>query len=139
NPRLTRLLVDAVGPEVLDKEEALTQLRPLASDPEFQKRYAAARYVNKLALADLIRRELEGRVDPASLFDVHIKRIHEYKRQLLNILEAIALYNAIRARPMDDWEPRVKVFGGKAAASYHQAKLIIKLIHDVAKVINSDP
>jgi starch phosphorylase len=65
--------------------------------------------------------------------------MHEYKRQLLNIVEAIALYNAIRARPMDDWTPRVKIFAGKAAASYHQAKLIIKLIHDVAKVINSDP
>jgi glycogen phosphorylase len=139
NPRLTRLLVDAAGPEVLDDENALTRIRPLANDRGFQKRFAAARYVNKLALADLIRRELEIRVDPSALFDVHIKRIHEYKRQLLNILEAIALYNAIRARPMDDWTPRVKIFGGKAAASYHQAKLVIKLIHDVAKVINSDP
>jgi starch phosphorylase len=90
-------------------------------------------------MCDLIRRELEVRVDPAALFDVQVKRIHEYKRQLLNILEAIALYNAIRARPMDDRTPRVKIFAGKAAASYHQAKLIIKLIHDVAKVINSDP
>ncbi len=139
NPRLTRLLVDAVGPEVLDNEDALTKLRPLANDRGFQKRFAASRYVNKLALSDLIRKELEIRVDPTALFDVHIKRIHEYKRQLLNILEAIALYNAIRARPMDDWAPRVKIFAGKAAASYHQAKLIIKLIHDVAKVINSDP
>jgi starch phosphorylase len=139
NPRLTRLLVDAAGPEVLDNEDALTKIRPLANDRAFQKRFAAARYVNKLALVDLIRRELEIRVDPSALFDVQIKRIHEYKRQLLNILEAIALYNAIRARPMDDWTPRVKIFGGKAAASYHQAKLIIKLIHDVAKVINSDP
>jgi starch phosphorylase len=95
--------------------------------------------MNKLALTDLIRRDLEIRVDPSALFDVHIKRIHEYKRQLLNILEAIALYNAIRARPMDDWRPRVKIFAGKAAASYHQAKLIIKLIHDVARVVNSDP
>jgi starch phosphorylase len=139
NPRLTGLLVDAVGPDVLDNEDALTKLRPLATDRAFQKRFAASRYVNKLALADVIRRELAIRVDPAALFDVHIKRIHEYKRQLLNILEAIALYNAIRARPMDDWVPRVKIFAGKAAASYHQAKLIIKLIHDVAKVINSDP
>ncbi len=139
NPRLTRLLVDAAGPEVLDNENALTRIRPLANDRSFQKRFAAARYVNKLALSDLIRRDLEVRVDPSALFDVHIKRIHEYKRQLLNILEAIALYNAIRARPMDDWTPRVKIFAGKAAASYHQAKLIIKLIHDVAKVINSDP
>jgi starch phosphorylase len=139
NPRLTRLLVDAAGPEVLDHEDALTKIRPLANDRAFQKRFAAARYVNKLALSDLIRRELEIRVDPSALFDIQIKRIHEYKRQLLNILEAVALYNAIRARPMDDWAPRVKIFGGKAAASYHQAKLIIKLIHDVAKVINSDP
>ena len=139
NPRLTRLLADTVGPDVLDDEDALTRLRPLAGDRSFQTRFAATRYVNKLALTDLIRRELEIRVDPAAIFDVHIKRIHEYKRQLLNILEAIALYNAIRARPMDDWTPRVKIFAGKAAASYHQAKLIIKLIHDVAKVINSDP
>ncbi|MEA2737487.1 MAG: glycogen phosphorylase, partial [Acetobacteraceae bacterium] len=139
NPRLTRLLVDAAGPEVLDDENALTRIRPLATDRSFQQRFAAGRYVNKLALADLIRRELEVRVDPAALFDVHIKRIHEYKRQLLNILEAIALYNTIRARPMEDRTPRVKIFAGKAAASYHQAKLIIKLIHDVAKVINSDP
>jgi starch phosphorylase len=139
NPRLTRLLIEAAGPQVLDDEDALTGIRPLANDRSFQKRFAAARYVNKLALSDLIRRELEIRVDPSALFDVQVKRIHEYKRQLLNILEAIALYNAIRARPMDDWTPRVKVFAGKAAASYHQAKLIIKLIHDVAKVINSDP
>jgi starch phosphorylase len=139
NPRLTRLLVEAAGPEVLDNENALTKLRPLANDRGFQRRFAASRYLNKLALSDLIRRELEVRVDPSALFDVHIKRIHEYKRQLLNILEAIALYNAIRARPMDDWTPRVKIFAGKAAASYQQAKLIIKLIHDVAKVINSDP
>ena len=139
NPRLTRLLVDAAGPEVLDNENALTKVRPLANDRSFQKRFAAGRYVNKLALSDLIRQELEVRVDPSALFDVHIKRFHEYKRQLLNILEAIALYNAIRARPMDDWTPSVKIFAGKAAASYQQAKLIIKLIHDVAKVINSDP
>lgn len=139
NPRLTSLLTDAVGPKILDREDALTALSPLAADPAFQKRYAAARYVNKLALAELIRRDLEVRIDPSSLFDVQIKRMHEYKRQLLNILEAIALYNAIRARPMDNWQPRVKIFAGKAAASYHQAKLIIKLIHDVAKVVNSDP
>ena len=139
NPRLTRLLVEAAGSEVLDNENALTRLRPLANDRGFQKRFAASRYVNKLALADLIRKELEMRVDPAALFDVHIKRIHEYKRQLLNILEAVALYNTIRARPMEDRTPRVKIFAGKAAASYHQAKLIIKLIHDVARVINSDP
>ena len=139
NPRLTHLLIDAVGPRVLDHEEMLTNLRALADDTAFQQRFAAVSYMNKIALADVIRRELEIRVDPSALFDVHIKRIHEYKRQLLNILETIALYNAIRAQPMNDWVPRVKIFAGKAAASYHQAKLIIKLAHDVARVVNSDP
>jgi starch phosphorylase len=139
NPKLTKLLVEAVGPEILDREDAFARLRPLATDPAFQQRFAAVRYLNKLALADLIRKELEIRVDPAALFDVHIKRFHEYKRQLLNILETIALYNTIRSQPMNDWTPRVKIFAGKAAASYQTAKLIIKLAHDVARVINSDP
>ena len=72
-------------------------------------------------------------------FDVQIKRIHEYKRQLLNLLETVAIYNAIRDQPSRDWTPRVKIFAGKAAASYMQAKLVIKLINDVAKVVNNDP
>ena len=78
-------------------------------------------------------------IDPDALFDVQIKRIHEYKRQLLNLLETVALYAAIRAKPNGNWVPRVKIFAGKAAASYTQAKLIIKLANDVAKVVNSDP
>jgi starch phosphorylase len=78
-------------------------------------------------------------VDPDALFDVQIKRIHEYKRQLLNLLETVALYHAIRAEPNRNWIPRVKIFAGKAAANYAQAKLIIKLINDVAKVIDGDP
>jgi starch phosphorylase len=78
-------------------------------------------------------------VDPAALFDVHIKRIHEYKRQLLNLLEAIALYDAIRTNPAGNFVPRVKIFAGKAAATYAQAKLIIRLANDVAKVVNDDP
>ncbi len=139
NPKLTSLLVEALGPRVLDREEALSDLRAFADDKGFQDRFAAMRLANKTALARLIRREVNIRVDPAALFDVHIKRIHEYKRQLLNILEAVALYNAIRTHPTNDWAPRVKLFAGKAAASYHQAKLIVKLAHDVAKVVNSDP
>ncbi len=140
NPRLTRLLVDAVGPEILDNEDALTKIRPLANDRAFQKRFAAARYVNKLALADLIRRELEIRVDPSAL----VRRADQAHPRV----QAPAAEHPGSHRPLQrhsrpprwtDWTPRVKIFGGKAAASYHQAKLIIKLIHDVAKVINSDP
>src|SRR4030095_1371395 len=79
------------------------------------------------------------RLGPSSMFDVQVKRIHEYKRQLLNILEAISIYNQIRSHPERDWVLRVRVFGGKAAAGYWQAKLIIRLINDVARVINADP
>ncbi|MFX9343895.1 glycogen/starch/alpha-glucan phosphorylase, partial [Acinetobacter baumannii] len=77
------------------------------------------------------------KVDPSALFDVQIKRIHEYKRQLLNILETIALYHAMKDDPAANWVPRVKIFAGKAAASYRYAKLIIKLINDVAEVVNN--
>ena len=104
-----------------------------------QERVALTRHSAKVALARHIAVQLGQRVDPDSMFDVQIKRIHEYKRQLLNILETVARYNAIRANPMIDFAPRVKIFAGKAAASYTQAKLIIKLAIDVARVINADP
>ena len=119
--------------------DALKGLRRYADDAAVQERVAAARRADKVALARLIAEQLGVRVDPDALFDVQIKRIHEYKRQLLNILETIALYNAIRANPTHDWVPRVKIFAGKAAASYHQAKLIIKLANDVARVVNARP
>jgi starch phosphorylase len=92
-----------------------------------------------VTLSNLIGERQKIAVDPDSLFDVHIKRIHEYKRQLLNILETVALYEAMRAQPTREWVPRVKIFSGKAAASYQRAKLIIKLIHDVARTVNRDP
>jgi starch phosphorylase len=139
NPGLTALLVETLGPQVLDQPETLAQLRPYAADRTFQQRFAAVKRANKSALAKLIQRELNITVDPTALFDVQIKRIHEYKRQLLNILETIALYQAMRAEPEKDWAPRVKIFAGKAAASYHRAKLIIRLANDVAKTINADP
>src|SRR6202023_800364 len=91
------------------------------------------------ALARLIGERLNVPVDPGALFDVQIKRIHEYKRQLLNILETVALYQAMKDDPQRDWMPRVKIFAGKAAASYRYAKLIIKLINDVAEIVNNDP
>jgi starch phosphorylase len=139
NPGLTRLIADTVGDGVYDDTNLLGRLTNVADDAEFQKRFAAARLANKERLAELIADRLLIKVDPHALFDVQIKRFHEYKRQLLNILETIALYNDIRAQPTRDFVPRVKIFSGKAATTYHQAKLIIKLIHDVARVINADP
>ncbi len=99
----------------------------------------AVRRANKVALGRLIAERLNIGVDPEALFDVQIKRIHEYKRQLLNLLETIAFYNAMRAQPSHPWVPRVKIFSGKAAAGYRQAKLIIKLANDVARIVNRDP
>ena len=139
NPALTRLLAETIGPRVLDDETTLEELRPLADDAGFRDRFAAVRRGNKRALAQLVREQFDVTVNPDALFDVQVKRIHEYKRQLLNILETIALYQAIRSYPMLDWTPRVKIFAGKAAANYHRAKVIIKLAHDVARIVNADP
>jgi len=110
-----------------------------AEDPGFQQQFAAVKLENKKRLAKLIKDRTGIVVSPDALFDVQIKRIHEYKRQLLNIIHAVALYAEIRAHPERNWVPRVKIFAGKAAPSYWNAKLIIKLINDVARVINNDP
>ena len=139
NPGLTNLLREAVGDRVLDDPTALEGLRPLADDRAFQKRFMAVKRENKDALALHVRHALDLKLNPTAMFDVQIKRIHEYKRQLLNVLEAVALYDAMRDSPTINFAPRVKLFAGKAAASYHRAKLIIKLAHDVGRVINSDP
>ena len=140
NPSLTRLLVEHVGEELLDAPETrLRELEPFAEQAEFRRRFAEQRLANKELLAGLIQERVGIRVDPHALFDVHVKRIHEYKRQLLNLLHTVALYQAICADPGGDWVPRVKIFAGKAAASYHTAKLIIKLTNDIARTINDDP
>jgi starch phosphorylase len=139
NPGLTQLLTDTIGPEVLDGPERLEGLVPLADDAAFRQRFAAQRRAAKERLTGLIATRIGLRVDPDALFDVQIKRIHEYKRQLLNVVQTVALYNAMRARPTGQWIPRVKIFAGKAAPSYHQAKLIIRLANDVAATINEDP
>ncbi|WP_319934452.1 glycogen/starch/alpha-glucan phosphorylase [Lichenihabitans sp. Uapishka_5] len=139
NPALTQALVDVCGPAVLDDPSALLKLEPHAGDPDLQARLRAIRRTNKEGLGSIIQQRLGFSVDPDALFDVQIKRIHEYKRQHLNLLETVALYNAIRADPGRNWTPRVKIFAGKAAASYHTAKLIIKLANDIARVVNSDP
>jgi starch phosphorylase len=139
NPPLTRLLVDTIGDKVLDDPDALTDFAAFADDAAVQDRFQAVRREEKVKLAHLIQDRLNIKVDPDAMFDTHIKRIHEYKRQLLNILETVALYDEMRAQPTQNWTPRVKIFAGKAAASYRTAKLIIKLINDVAQVINHDP
>jgi starch phosphorylase len=139
NPGLTRLLRDSIGDRVLDDIDALSGLERLAGDAAFQEQFARVKRTNKEKLARLIAQKMAITVDPAALFDVQIKRIHEYKRQLLNVLETVALYNSIRAHPDRDWVPRVKIFAGKAAANYAQAKTIIKLINDVGKIVNNDP
>jgi glycogen phosphorylase len=139
NPELSRVIVDALGERMLDDPDRLEELAPLGDDPAFVARVAKARRANKEALTRIIRRMVGIRCAPSALFDVQIKRIHEYKRQLLNILEAVALYHAIHAEPTRDWVPRVKIFAGKAAASYTRAKLIIKLANDVARLVNTDP
>ena len=139
NPRLAALITETIGDRWVGDLERLEALAPMAGDSGFRGRYAAIKQANKHALAGVIEAQTGLAVDTDALFDVQIKRIHEYKRQLLNILEAIAHYHAIRADPSKDWCPRVKIFGGKAAASYHMAKMIIRLINDAARVIDSDP
>ena len=139
-PKLTSMLVDKLGPEVLDKPETMLKgLEAFADDAAFQRRFAEQRLHSKEALARIIQDRLGVSVDPKALFDIQVKRIHEYKRQLLNLLHTVALYQAIRATPEKPWVPRVKIFAGKAAASYHQAKLIIKLANDIARTVNNDP
>jgi starch phosphorylase len=139
NPGLTRMLVDTAGVKVLDDPDALLGFADFADDTGVHERFREIRRAAKINLSNMIWNRLHIKVDPDSMFDTQIKRIHEYKRQLLNILETVALYDAMRAQPMNNWTPRVKIFAGKAAASYHNAKLIIKLINDVAQVVNHDP
>ena len=139
NPGLVALVRETIGDRFLDDIDALQELDGFADDTAFQERFAAVKRANKQRLVDLVADRMGIRLDPSALFDIQIKRIHEYKRQLLNIVEAVALYDQIRSHPEKDWLPRVKFFGGKAAPSYHNAKLIIKLANDVARVINSDP
>ncbi|MFM9014492.1 MAG: glycogen/starch/alpha-glucan phosphorylase, partial [Gemmatimonadota bacterium] len=139
NPALTALITDAIGPAVLDAEGQLAELGPWADDAAFRERFAAQRRANKVALARLVEAQVGVRLDPEARFDVQIKRIHEYKRQLLNLLEVIACHQAIRAEPHAARAPQVRLLAGKAAAGYYTAKLIVKLATDVARTVNADP
>ncbi|MGF1501778.1 MAG: glycogen/starch/alpha-glucan phosphorylase [Paracoccaceae bacterium] len=139
NPGLRGLLLDTIGPDWIADLDALAALVPHAEDPGFRARFAEVKRGNKVRLANALGQGLGVSLDPDAMFDIQIKRIHEYKRQLLNILEAAAHRNAIRRDPDADWAPRVKIFAGKAAPGYAMAKLIIKLINDIGATINADP
>ncbi|KQM19402.1 glycogen/starch/alpha-glucan phosphorylase [Novosphingobium sp. Leaf2] len=139
NPGLVDVVTDAIGPAFLDDTTRLSGLNALADDAQLGERITTVKRANKAALSDHIRKTMGIRLDPDAMFDVQIKRIHEYKRQLLNLIETVSLYDQIRSHPERDWVPRVKIFGGKAAPSYHNAKLIIKLTNDIARRVNADP
>ena len=138
NPDLSRLIDRRIGPEWRARLDHLEALRPLAADAGFRAEFATVKAANKRRLADYIARVLGIAVSPDSLFDVQIKRIHEYKRQLLNVLHVITRYNRIIADPTRDWVPRTVIFAGKAASAYFMAKLTIRLINDVATLVNQD-
>ncbi|WP_061933540.1 glycogen/starch/alpha-glucan phosphorylase [Aureimonas sp. AU22] len=139
NPGLSKLIDETIGPGFRDDIDEIAKLDAHAGDAAFCERFGAVKRRNKERLATLVQERLAITLDPDALFDIQVKRIHEYKRQLLNILETVALYEQIRSLPHLDWTPRVKIFAGKAAPSYVQAKEIIHLAGDVARVVNSDP
>jgi len=139
NPDLAELISARIGEGWITDLDQLRGLEPLAADPGFLKDWAAVKLANKVRLAEYIRVTCEITVSPDSMFDVQVKRIHEYKRQLLNILHVIILYQRILAGPERHLTARTVIFAGKAAPSYTKAKLIIKLINAVGGVVNSDP
>ena len=138
NPDLAALLDRHLGPAWRTDLDRLQGLKPLAEDAGFRAEFRAVKRANKQRLAALIHDSTGWVVSADALFDVQVKRIHEYKRQLLNLLHVVTRYRAILAQPQAAWQPRVVVFAGKAASSYHMAKQIIRLIHDVAAVVNTD-
>jgi glycogen phosphorylase len=138
NTRLAGFLDLQIGSAWRLNLNHLSRLDPLKSDAAFCREFMAVKQANKVRLARLIETSTGFQVDPTSLFDVQVKRIHEYKRQLLNVLHVVTRYQAILANPQAAWVPRTVIFAGKAASSYHTAKSIIRLIHDIGTVINND-
>lgn len=139
NPKLSELITEKIGDGWLSNLDQLKQLEPFVEDADFRRRWREIKYENKLRLTKHIWKHNSLEVDPNSLFDVQVKRLHEYKRQLLSALNIITLYNRIKANPNAEVFPRTFIFGGKAAPGYYMAKLIIKLINAVAEVVNKDP
>ena len=139
NPELACLITEAIGEGWLKDLDRLKALEPLAEDEPFVDKWRAVKLANKRSLAGIIERTVGVKVDPESMFDIQAKRLHEYKRQHLNLLHIITLYNRLKKGRGTDISPRTFIFGGKAAPGYYMAKLIIKLMHGVAETVNSDP
>ena len=139
NPLLADWVTRKIGDGWITNLSEIKKLAPLADDPEARREFRSIKYQNKMRLAEYIKEHNGIDVDPGSIFDVQVKRLHEYKRQLLNILHVMYLYNQLRANPSMEMVPRTFIFGAKAAAGYQVAKLTIKLINSVADKINNDP
>jgi starch phosphorylase len=139
NPGLSRLVSEAIGDEWVADLQQISRIAECADDPEFRRRWHAVKQANKERLSALVQTKCNVTFNPEGLFDVQVKRIHEYKRQLLNILHVIHLYDRIKRGDTAGWTNRCVLIGGKAAPGYAMAKLIIKLINNVARVVNSDP
>jgi glycogen phosphorylase len=139
NPPLARLIDESIGTKWRSDLTELAGLRKLCGDSTFETAFRCAKRSNKVRLAQRAMQRTGMVFDPDALFDMQVKRIHEYKRQLLNVLHVIVRYNRILAEPQRDWVPRVVLFAGKAASAYRMAKTVIKLINDVARKVNSDP
>ena len=139
NPGLAHLITSRIGDGWIHDASGLKKLEPLADDKAFRDEFMKVKHHNKMRLAKLIEEYTGQWIDPKSMFDVQIKRLHEYKRQLLNAMHIITLYHRIKDNPKINIVPRTFVFGAKAAPSYHMAKLIIKLVNSLGRTINSDP
>ena len=138
NPKLAALFDQYIGSEWRCDLSQIEKLKAFADKSEFKRAVADIKYDNKVKLAQYVKKTLNIDLDPHALFDVQVKRIHEYKRQMLNVLHIIARYNEMLAHPEKDWQPRVFILAGKAASAYYAAKQTIRLINDVANIINND-
>lgn len=138
NPFLSKIISEKIGDGWIRNLDELRKLEQFIDDKKFRENWRSAKWLNKRLLIDYIEKDQEIKINPEAMVDVQIKRFHEYKRQLLNVLHVITLYNRIKDNPQLEMVPRTIIFGGKAAPAYHMAKLIIKLINSVGKIINSD-
>ncbi|MCX7826522.1 MAG: glycogen/starch/alpha-glucan family phosphorylase, partial [Verrucomicrobiae bacterium] len=138
NPGLAHLITERIDGDWLRRLDDLRKLEPLADDAEFQRQWREVKLANKRRLAAVLRERTGVVVDPETMFDIQVKRIHEYKRQHLNVLNILTLYNRLKRNPRMAIPPRTFIFGGKAAPGYFMAKLIIKLIHAVGELVNND-